>query len=99
MNRILFVFLLMIGCIFSLNCRVGKNTKLKLIIPGVQDFSGAVITETDGSTDLFEGTTTDSYSLVLKSAPEKNIEITVRFDAGQLKLNNKTESPIQLTFT
>ncbi|HNF15478.1 MAG TPA: hypothetical protein PK453_17570, partial [Leptospiraceae bacterium] len=61
MNRILFVFLLMIGCIFSLNCRVGKNTKLKLIIPGVQDFSGAVITETDGSTDLFEGTTTDSY--------------------------------------
>ena len=98
-KSILSVFLLMISCILSLNCRIGKKARLKFIMPGVQSFVGATITETENSTDLFEGTTTDTYSIVLKAAPEKNTEITVRFDGSQLKLNEKTTSPIQITFT
>lgn len=89
----------MISCILSLNCGISKKSRLKFIMPGVQDFVGAVITETENSTDLFEGTTTDTYSIVLKAAPEKNTVITVRFDTSQLKLNDKTTSPIQITFT
>ena len=55
--------------------------------------AGVRITESDGSTNVTEGGTTDTYEVVLVSAPTANVTITIAGDS------QVTPSPITLTFT
>jgi len=64
----------------------------------IDDFSltaagGVIVTESDGSTNVTEGGATDSYTIVLKTAPTANVTITIN---PGLQL---TVSPTTLTFT
>ena len=93
--RILFFILPLL----ILECDFDKKAKLNFILPLPNAFVGATIVESSGSTDLFEGTTTDTYTIVLNSAPATSVTIAANFDTRQLKVNESTASPVGITFT
>lgn len=82
-----------------LECDFDKKAKLNFILPLPNSFVGATIVESSGSTDLFEGTTSDPYTIVLNSPPSSSVTIAVNFDTRQLIVNDSTTSPIGITFT
>ncbi len=57
------------------------------------DFASVSVSESDGSTEVAEGGTTDAYTVVLTSQPAANVTVTVHPD-GQIGAN-----PTSLTFT
>ena len=57
------------------------------------DVGGVIVTETAGSTDVAEGGATDTYDVVLDSAPSGTVTITITPDS------QVTVSPAPLTFT
>ena len=58
------------------------------------DVAGVVITQSNGTTTVTEGSTTDSYSLVLTAIPTADVTISVTATDGAVTL-----SDTQLTFT
>ncbi|BAY07354.1 malectin domain-containing carbohydrate-binding protein [Calothrix sp. NIES-2098] len=73
------------------------NAKLAAIeiIPGTTTPTAQVnVQQTDGNTAVTEGGNTDTYSLVLSSAPTSNVTITVSAPGNQLSFDKTT-----LTFT
>ncbi len=59
--------------------------------PGI---AGVVITETQGSTDLIEGQTTDSYGIELGSQPASNVTVSFNTNSNQLEnINPITFTP------
>jgi len=62
------------------------------------DGPGVSVIETGGDTVVAEGGTTDSYGLVLTSAPGSNVVIRLTFDDTQVRINAST-SPVDVTFT
>lgn len=86
-------------CIFLFECGSEKKAKLNFILPLSSSFVGAAIVESGGSTNLFEGTTNDTYTIVLNSAPTNPISISLNFDSTQLKINDSITSPVQINFT
>lgn len=82
-----------------LECDIDKKARINFVLPLPNNFVGATIVESDGSTDLFEGTTTDTYTIALNSAPASSVTIAINFDNKQLKINESTTSPIAITFT
>lgn len=106
MSKILFSVL----CIFVIDCDFNKNPKLTFSLPlpssnssvsttQSSPFVGATILESGGSTNLFEGVTRDSYTIVLNSVPTDSVIISVSFDNTQININDSTTSPIQISFT
>ena len=69
------------------------------VITGGVITGGVTIVESDNSTDLFEGITKDTYTIVLNSKPSSSVIVNINFDSTQLKLNETMISPIQITFT
>ncbi|KAA3664513.1 MAG: hypothetical protein DWQ04_05355 [Chloroflexi bacterium] len=61
------------------------------------DTASVTVTESGGSTNVTEGSATDSYTLVLTSEPTANVTVTVDPD-GQTDLGNGAGSAITLTF-
>ncbi|MEZ6125267.1 MAG: NF038122 family metalloprotease [Planctomycetaceae bacterium] len=62
------------------------------------DTPGVTIVESGGSTDVIEGHTTDTYTVVLDSVPSADVTITVTPD-GQTSLGSGAGVAILLTFT
>lgn len=58
------------------------------------DSPGVVVTESVGSTDVVEGSTTDTYDVVLTTLPTDDVTITPSVTGGQV-----TVAPPSLTFT
>ncbi|GEM_PF-1555223 len=106
MRKILFIVL----CIFIVDCDFNNNPKLNFSFPlpssnssvsttQSSPFVGATILESSGSTDIFEGVTKDSYTIVLNSVPKDSVIISVSFDNTQISVNDLTTSPISISFT
>lgn len=60
---------------------------------------GVSLTESSGSTTVSEGAASDSYTVVLTSAPTSSVTVAVAFDTTQLTVNGSSTSPVNLTFT
>jgi hypothetical protein len=98
-KRLLALICIFIGLDFFLaGCKLEDKPKFLSAIPLIS-FVGSTIVESDNSTDLFEGTTTDTYTIVLNSEPTNSISISITFDTTQIKLNNSNVSPVQISFT
>ena len=69
------------------------NTFIYGFIPVPPPVPGVTITESGGSTNVTEGGATDTYTVVLNTAPTANATITVNPDAQE------TVAPALLTFT
>lgn len=108
MRNILFIGLFL----FVAHCNFNRNPKLNFSLPLPSSnspvpttvaistsFVGATIVESGGSTDVFEGVTRDSYTIVLNSAPTNSVTISVSFDNTQISVNDLTTSPISISFT
>ena len=106
MRKILFI----VFCIFIVDCDFNNNPKLNFSFPlpssnssvsttQSSPFVGATILESSGSTDIFEGVTKDSYTIVLNSVPKDSVIISVSFDNTQISVNDLTTSPISISFT
>ncbi|HNF56451.1 MAG TPA: hypothetical protein PLI49_19560 [Leptospiraceae bacterium] len=80
-------------------CEFKKKPSLQYSIPVSNVNVSATITESDGSTDLFEGTTTDTYTIVLNSNPNMPISIDIGFDSTQIKVNDNTTGLTNINFT
>jgi len=60
----------------------------------------ATIIESDGTTDVTEGSITDTYTVALKEQPLSDTVVTVEsLDPNQLWLNGQLEGILELTFT
>ncbi|HRG76119.1 MAG TPA: hypothetical protein PLX69_16280 [Leptospiraceae bacterium] len=106
MRNILFIGLFL----FVAHCNFNRNPKLNFSLPLPSSnssvsttksypFVGATILESGGSTDIFEGVTKDSYTIVLNSVPKDSVIISVSFDNTQITVNDLTTSPISISFT
>ena len=97
LSRLSMIFL----SILLLDCPKSPSPKLLGIIGLVTSSTtyGITLTETNSETSVTEGTGSDNYTIVLTSAPTSDVTVTVSFDTTQLKINNSTTSPVQLTFT
>ncbi len=62
------------------------------------DSAGVSIFQTNGSTDVTEGGSSDIYTVVLDSVPTANVTVTVDPD-GQASIGSGTGNPVTLTFT
>ncbi|MCB1175190.1 MAG: hypothetical protein KDK39_16565 [Leptospiraceae bacterium] len=71
------------------------------VIPAITDVNGpgVSVVESGGSSQVGEGSTTDSYTLVLTSAPASTVNVAVQFDTAQITINGSSVSPQTLTFT
>lgn len=90
---ILSIVILLLGCEFK------KKPMVNMSLPLSSNFVGLTIVESDGSTDLFEGTTTDTYTVVLNANPGVPISIDVSFDSTQIKVNEQTSGTTKINFT
>jgi large repetitive protein len=90
-------FISLLLLFFKLNCNSEINPSLKFFLEP-QESIGINLEESDGSTDLFEGTTTDTYTITLKSKPFRNYGIRINFDQSQLIINENQSSPVILVF-
>jgi hypothetical protein len=65
------------------------------------DTPGVTVTQSAGSTELTEGSTTDTYTVQLNTMPTGNVEVTVTADAqAEVSLDGTTFAATQtLTFT
>lgn len=86
-------------CILLFQCGSDRKAKINFVLPLSNSFVGATIVESGGSTDLFEGTTSDTYTIVLNSAPTNLVSVALNFDSTQLKINDSITSPVQINFT
>ncbi len=107
--RLLLIILLLI----QLSCekKINPNIKYVLVTPKPETAQIIIppsvpspnieilIVESNSSTDLFEGTTTDSYTIQLKSLPSENKEVRINFDPVQLIINETQTSPLVINFT
>lgn len=62
------------------------------------DFAGATVTATGGSTTVVEGGAGDTCTLVLNSEPTASVVITLGLD-GQMDAGSGANTPVQLVFT
>jgi len=67
---------------------------------GITDINGpgVSIVESAGSSSVTEGGATDSYTVVLTSAPSSTVTVSLGFNSSLLVLNGSGSSPVQLTF-
>lgn len=63
------------------------------------DTANIIVTQSAGTTAVFETGFSDDYSVVLTSEPTDNVVVNVAFDAAQLTLNGDTDGALALTFT
>lgn len=63
------------------------------------DSTGITITQSSGSTAVTEGSSADTYTVKLNSAPSGNVTVSIAFTTTQVSLNGSTTSPLTLTFT
>jgi len=68
------------------------------VLPPPDGVNGVSIVESDGTTSVLEGAATDSYSVVLNSAPTANVTLQITPDS-QLDLGSGAGVPVSLTFT
>ncbi len=71
---------------------LGSTTSQNIAITD-NDVAGVTITQSSGSTDITEGGTTDSYTIILNSQPTNNVTININPDS------QSTSSATSLTFT
>ncbi|MBE7439779.1 MAG: hypothetical protein HS115_15080 [Spirochaetales bacterium] len=62
------------------------------------DGPGVSITQSGGWTDVMENGFTDSFDVVLTSAPSAAVQLSLSFDTTQIRLNGSGTSPLNLTF-
>jgi len=92
-------------CVLVRNMSSGANwldiTSISLLYDGEQgEGAGVTITESDDSTDVAEeGSTTDTYTVVLDTEPDDIVTITVDPDVDTEVNNNGSSNSIDLTFT
>jgi large repetitive protein len=60
---------------------------------------GVTITQSGGTTAVTEGAATDSYTIVLDSAPSADVTVTITFPASDVTLNGDTDGTFTTTVT
>ncbi len=63
------------------------------------DTAGVSITQSAGSTAVSESGTTDTYTIVLDSQPDANVNVAISFPATDLTVNGDTDGTYNTTFT
>jgi hypothetical protein len=87
-----------LSLLLSLFCKFSEDPKLSLSLP-LNFFVGANFSSTDSWSPLFEGVTSNTYSIVLRAKPNFTTNINIEFDSSQLILNDSTISPLLVSFT
>ena len=60
---------------------------------------GVIVVESDDTTEVTEGGVTDTYTVVLKTAPSVDVEVTVTPGDTEVSVGNGAGGAITLTFT
>jgi hypothetical protein len=95
-----FFLFLFLSFFFILFCKKSLSPKLLRIFPlNFTEVPSLSVVESDGVTNLFEGVTTDTYTMVLTAKPSKPQTILINFDITQLKINESQISPVVVIFT
>lgn len=95
----LFLFLVL-SLSLVLFCKKSISPKLFFFLPLTSsEIPSLQVVESEGVTNLFEGVTTDTYTMVLTSKPSQNHRISINFDSSQLKINETAISPVEIVFS